>query len=45
MHFFRDVDNVTMNLNGVEKIDFNALGGADNIVINDVTGTDLVRAE
>ena len=44
VHFFRDVDNVTTNLNGVENIAFHALGGADNIVINDVTGTDLVRS-
>ena len=31
-----------MDLNDVEKIDFNALGGADNIVINDLSGTDLI---
>ena len=28
--FFRDIANVTMDLNDVEGIDFNALGGADN---------------
>jgi Ca2+-binding RTX toxin-like protein len=39
--FHRDVDNVTMDLNGVENIEFAAFGGADNIVINDVSGTDL----
>ena len=44
MRFFRDVANVTMDLNDVERIDFHALGGADNIVINDVTGTDLPLA-
>ena len=38
---FRDVGNVTMDLNGVEHIQFNALGGADNIVVNDLTGTDV----
>ena len=26
----------TMDLNDVERIDFNALGGADNIVVNDL---------
>ena len=31
----RDVANVTMDLNDVEAIEFRALGGADNIVIND----------
>lgn len=39
--FFRDVANITMDLNDVEQIDFNALGGADNIVINDLSGTDV----
>jgi Ca2+-binding RTX toxin-like protein len=39
--FVRDVGNVTMDLNGVEGVIFGALGGADNITINDVSGTDL----
>ena len=30
-----------MDLNGVERIDFEALGGSDNIVVNDLTGTDV----
>ena len=29
VRFFRDVANITMDLNGVEEIDFNAFGGAD----------------
>jgi Ca2+-binding RTX toxin-like protein len=33
-----------MDLNDVEGIDFNALGGADNITVHDVSGTDLVEA-
>src|ERR1700722_8483963 len=37
--FFRDVGNVTMDLKGMETIDFNALGGADTINVNDLTGT------
>jgi Ca2+-binding RTX toxin-like protein len=40
--FFRDVAGVTMDLNDVETIDFNALGGADTITVNDLTGTDVV---
>jgi Ca2+-binding RTX toxin-like protein len=40
VNFFRDVANVTMDLNGVERIVFDALGGADNIVVNDLAGTD-----
>ena len=38
--FTRDIANVTMDLNDVELIRFQALGGADNIVINDLSGTD-----
>ena len=29
-----------MDVNDVERIDVHALGGADTIVINDLTGTD-----
>jgi Ca2+-binding RTX toxin-like protein len=39
--FFRDVANITMDTHGVEAIDFNALGGADNVTIGDLTGTDV----
>jgi Ca2+-binding RTX toxin-like protein len=38
--FFRDIANVTMDLDGVETIQFKALGGADTITVNDLTGTD-----
>jgi Ca2+-binding RTX toxin-like protein len=41
--FFRNVANVTMDLNDVESIDFNALGGADTITINDMSGTDVTE--
>ena len=41
VRFSRDVANIVMDLNGVERIDFHALGGADNITINDLTGTDV----
>jgi Ca2+-binding RTX toxin-like protein len=41
VRFTRDVANITMDLNGVEDIDFNALGGADTITVNDMTGTDV----
>jgi len=34
--------NILMNLNSVERIELNdALGGADNITINDLSGTDV----
>ena len=38
---FRDVANITMDLNSVEQIQLNALGGADTITVNDLTGTDV----
>jgi Ca2+-binding RTX toxin-like protein len=41
--FFRNVANVLMDLNDVEGIDFNALGGADNVVVNDLSGTDVTE--
>ena len=41
VRLFRDVANVTMDLNGVENIKFDALGGADTITVNDLTGTDV----
>ena len=39
--FLRNVANVTMDLNDVEAIDFRALGGADSIVVGDLSGTDV----
>ena len=41
--FTRDIANVVMDLNDVERIDFNALGGADRIVVNDLSGTDVTE--
>src|SRR5262249_8684139 len=41
VRFSRDVATITMDLNGVERIDFHALGGADNIVTNELSGTEL----
>ena len=38
---FRDVGNVTMDLNGVEQVNVVALGGADTITVNDLTGTNV----
>jgi Ca2+-binding RTX toxin-like protein len=32
-----------MDLDNVEGVDFNALGGSDSVVINDLTGTDLTE--
>src|ERR1051325_8386263 len=36
--FARDVANIRMDLKEVEHMHFNALGGADNIIVGDLTG-------
>ena len=41
VRFTRNVGNIVMDLNDVETIDLNALGGADNVTVNDLTGTDV----
>jgi Ca2+-binding RTX toxin-like protein len=41
--FFRDVGSVTMDTDGVETVDFNALDGVDNVTVNDLTGTDVTE--
>ena len=43
VRFTRDVANITMDLNAVETIDFTALGGADVITVNDLTGTGVTQ--
>jgi Ca2+-binding RTX toxin-like protein len=43
VRFFRTPGDVTMDLNDVERVDFNALGGADTVTVNDLSGTDLVE--
>ena len=45
VRFFRNIANVTMDLDDVESIEFRALGGADNVAVGDLTGTDLTRAD
>jgi Ca2+-binding RTX toxin-like protein len=35
----RDVGNVTMDVNGVEQVNVAALGGADTVTVNDLSGT------
>ena len=41
LKFFRDPGRVTMDTAGVERVDFNALGGPDSIGVSDLTGTDV----
>jgi len=41
LRFFRTQGTITMDTRGVERVDFVALGGADVVTINDLTGTDV----
>ncbi len=41
LKLFRTQGNVTMDTAGVERVDFNALGGADLVTVNDLSGTDV----
>jgi Ca2+-binding RTX toxin-like protein len=40
---FRDIGSVTMDLNSVEHIQLNALGGVDTIAVNDLSGTGVTQ--
>ena len=41
VRFVRNVANIVMDLDNVERIDLFALGGADALTVNDLSGTDL----
>jgi hypothetical protein len=43
LRFFRDVGNITMDTNDVERVAVNALGGTDIVTVNDLTGTDVTK--
>jgi len=45
LKFFRTQANITMDTAGVERVDFNALGGADVVTVNDLSGTDVSRVD
>jgi Ca2+-binding RTX toxin-like protein len=42
LRFFRTQGTITMDTAGVERVDFNALGGADLVTVNDLSGTDVI---
>jgi hypothetical protein len=42
LRFFRDLGTITMDTDDVERVDVNALGGADLVTVNDLAGTDVV---
>ena len=39
LRFFRQPGNITMDTAGVERVDFEALGGADVVTVGDLAGT------
>jgi Ca2+-binding RTX toxin-like protein len=41
VRFTRDVANIVMDLNDVEAINAKLLGGADNLLVGDLSGTDV----
>jgi hypothetical protein len=41
--FVRNPGNVTMDTTEVETVDFNALGGADTVTVNNLKGTDVTQ--
>jgi Ca2+-binding RTX toxin-like protein len=45
VRFTRDVAAITMDLNDVESIVAKTFGGTDNVVVNDLSGTDVVDVE
>jgi Ca2+-binding RTX toxin-like protein len=45
VRFFRNLGNITMDMDEVERVDLEALGGADAVVMNDLAGTDMELAD
>ena len=43
LRFVRDVSSITMDIDGVERVNYFALGGADTLVVNDLTGTGVTE--
>jgi RTX calcium-binding nonapeptide repeat (4 copies) len=43
--FLRNVANIRMDMNGVERLDLAAFGGADTVTVDDMSGTDFRRAD
>jgi Ca2+-binding RTX toxin-like protein len=39
----RDVGHVTVDFGGIEQVDVNALGGADTVTVDDLSGTDVTE--
>jgi hypothetical protein len=44
LRFTRNIGSIVMDVDGVERVDHNALGGADNIIVNSLAGTAVTQA-
>jgi Ca2+-binding RTX toxin-like protein len=45
VRFTRDIASIVMDLNAVERVDFNALGGVDTINVGDLSGTGVTQVD
>jgi Ca2+-binding RTX toxin-like protein len=43
LRFFRNVGNIVMDCDGIEKVVFNALGGSDQVTVNNLSGTQVTN--
>jgi Ca2+-binding RTX toxin-like protein len=43
LRFTRNIANIVMDADGIEQFDLRALGGADFVTVNDLTGTDIAE--
>ncbi|RNL79019.1 calcium-binding protein [Nocardioides marmorisolisilvae] len=43
--FLRNLGNIRMDLNDVERLDLATLGGADTVTVGDLSGTDIAEAD
>ncbi len=41
----RDVGGITMNMDSIEGLDLNTLGGSDLVEVGDLTGTGLAHVD
>ncbi|MGZ4246969.1 MAG: beta strand repeat-containing protein [Solirubrobacteraceae bacterium] len=44
VRLFRDVANITMDLNGIEALNLDTLGGTDTVNVHNLTGTGMTAA-
>ncbi|WP_165555624.1 calcium-binding protein [Kribbella pittospori] len=45
LRFTRDVGNIVMDTDNVERVSLNALGGADTVAVGDLRGTDVKNVD